>query len=166
MYSIIHTLARACALLGGIVLMCLVILMSTSIVMRSFGLGEILGVYEILEAGVGFAIFAFFPICQFYGGHATVDVFTSALPKRFNVALMAIWEIVLTAAIIFVSFRLYAGMERYLGNGETTLFLQFPVWWGYAASMIGAVIASLTGIYCSFTRVREAVGGRTILPAG
>ena len=166
MYSIIHTLARACALLGGIVLITLVVLMTTSIVMRSLGLGEILGVYEILEAGVGFSIFAFFPICQFYGGHATVDVFTSAMPRRFNTVLMAFWEVILTAAIIFVSVRLYAGMERYLGNGETTLFLQFPVWWGYAASMIGATIASLTGVYCSFARLREAMTGRSILPAG
>ncbi len=43
------------------------------------GVGEINGNYELLEAGVAFAIFSFLPICQFNGAHATVDVFTSFL---------------------------------------------------------------------------------------
>lgn len=161
----IRWLARASALMGGLVLVALVVLMTTSIAMRSLNLGEINGAYEILEAGVGFAIFAFFPICQFYGAHATVDVFTSGLPLRFNRVLNAFWEIVLTITFIFVTFRLFAGMERYLGNGETTLFLQFPVWWGYAASMIGATAASITGVYCAIARVRECAGGEPILPS-
>lgn len=166
MHNLIQLLARASALMGGLVLVALIVLMTTSITMRSLNLGEVNGAYEILEAGVGFAIFAFFPICQFHGGHATVDVFTSALPARFNRVLMAFWEVVLTAAIIFITVRLLAGLERYLGNGETTLFLQFPVWWGYAASMIGATAASITGLYCSVSRIRESATGHSILPQG
>jgi hypothetical protein len=31
-------------------------------------------------------------------------------------------------------------MLDYRDNGEVTFILQFPVWWGYAASMVPAVI--------------------------
>ena len=38
--------------------------------------------YELVEAGVAFAIFAFIPLCQIYGSHATVDIFTIVAARR------------------------------------------------------------------------------------
>lgn len=186
MYGVVKWLARASAVIGGIVLLILIVLTTLSIVGRelskmghalgegalaalgnfivSTGVDEINGTYELTEAGVAFAIFAFFPVCQFYGQHATVDVFTSRLGQRPLGWLRAFWEIVLAAVIVFISLRLYEGMLRYLGNGETTLFLQFPVWWAYAAAVGAAIIASITAIYCAYARLVEAATGRMILP--
>ncbi|XDA99124.1 TRAP transporter small permease [Sulfitobacter sp. LCG007] len=181
-------LARATAILGGLVLMALVILTTLSIVGRSLnkllhsdtmqgllggaaqtlidsGVGEIRGSYELLEAGIALAIFSFFPVCQFYGGHATVDVFTSFLSPRANRVIAAFWEIVLAAVLILLSARLYEGMMRYVGNGETTLFLQFPIWWSYAASFAASVVTCIVALYCAAMRVAEALGGRPILPS-
>ena len=56
-------------------------------------------------------------------------------------------------------------MQRYLGNGETTLFLQFPVWWAYAASFASGVIACVVAVYCAVIRVIEAARGIDILPS-
>jgi TRAP-type C4-dicarboxylate transport system permease small subunit len=160
-------MAQTVAIIGGVILTALVLLTTASIIGRELnfipGLDEIKGTYELTEAGVAFAIFAFLPICQFYGGHATVDVFTSGLGLRTNQIIKAIWEVVLTAVVIFISLQLYQGMLRYLNNGETTLFLQFPVWWSYAASVIAAIVACLTGLYTSYARVSEAITGRPIL---
>jgi TRAP-type C4-dicarboxylate transport system permease small subunit len=164
MTRLVTWLARATAVLGGLVLVVLIALMTLSIIGRYLGLGEIKGSYEVLEAGVAFAIFAFFPVCQLYGGHATVDVFTSAMPPRGLQVLRAFWEIVLSATIVFLTFRLSDGMMRYVNNGETTLFLQFPVWWSYAASVAAATVASVTAIYCACARVAEAVLSRAFLP--
>ena len=185
MYGLVKWLSRMSAVIGGIVLVALILLTTLSIIGRELsklghamgegwlgqlliatGVDEIKGTYELTEAGVAFAIFAFFPVCQFYGQHATVDVFTSALPRRPLGWLRAFWEVVLAAIIVFISLRLYDGMLRYVGNGETTLFLQFPVWWAYAASVGAAVIASLTAVYCAWVRVVEAATGRQILPEG
>ena len=124
------------------------------------------GSYELLEAGVAFAIFSFFPVCQLYGAHATVDVFTSRLPARATRALMAFWEVVLTAILILISWRLYEGMQRYIGNGETTLFLQFPVWWGYAASVAASAVTCIVAVYCAVLRLGESLLDRTLLPQG
>ncbi|WP_299722688.1 TRAP transporter small permease [uncultured Tateyamaria sp.] len=185
MHRLVKWLSRASAVIGGIVLVGLVVLTTLSIIGRELsklghawpegwlgqmliasGVDEINGTYELTEAGVAFAIFAFFPVCQFHGNHATVDVFTSALPRRALGWLRAFWELVLAAIIVFISLRLYEGMLRYLGNGETTLFLQFPVWWAYAASVGASIIASLTSLYCAWARIAEAATGRAILPKG
>ena len=55
------------------------------------GISEVRGSYEILEAGIAFAIFCFLPICQFHGAHASVDLFTARLPRRAALALAAFW---------------------------------------------------------------------------
>jgi len=188
MRRLIYFLARFTAVIGGLVLMALVLMTTASIIGRTvnkmlhspffqekltglsqglidMGIGEINGNYELLEAGVAFAIFSFLPICQYYGAHATVDVFTSFLPARVNRWIMAFWEVVLAAVIVLIIWRLYEGMQRYLGNGETTLFLQFPVWWAYAASFASGVIASVVPVYCAVIRVIEAIRGTDILPS-
>lgn len=187
MHRVIFFLARGTALIGGLVLLALVVMTTASIIGRTLndalhadlfdgalsglaqfvldlGVGEINGNYELLEAGVAFAIFAFLPITQLYGAHATVDIFTSMLPRRATLWIAAFWEIVLTLVTLLLIWRLFEGMQRYLGNGETTLFLQFPVWWGYAASFAAGVVACLTGLYCAVMRFGEAVIDRPLLP--
>ena len=67
--------------------------------------------------------------------------------------------------ILLIIWRLYEGMQRSIGNGETTLFLHFPVWWGYAASFTAGVIACIIAVYCAVIRVFEAIRGENILPS-
>ena len=165
MYRVMSGLAHGIAVIGGLVLLAIIIMTCVSLLGRETGLGEITGNYEILEAGVAFAIFSFFPICQLYGGHATVDVFTSGLGPRALRWLAAFWEVILSAIIVFLAWRLFGGLERYWNNGETTLFLQFPVWWAYGASFSAACIAGIVAVYCAAVRVLEAATGRAILPA-
>ncbi|QFT58714.1 Tripartite ATP-independent periplasmic transporter, DctQ component [Sulfitobacter sp. THAF37] len=187
MRRLVHALARATAILGGFVLLALIVLTTLSIVGRSLnkflhtdffdtaltglsqflldlGVGEINGSYELLEAGVAFAIFSFLPICQLFGAHATVDIFTSGLPDRVNRWIAAFWEVVLTAVIVLLIWRLFGGLERYYGNGETTLFLQFPVWWAYACSFAAGIVACIVAVWCATMRVMVAVQGRDLLP--
>jgi TRAP-type C4-dicarboxylate transport system permease small subunit len=187
MHYAIRLLARSTAILGGLVLVALVGLTTVSILGRTLndflhghfattvfgafaqklidlGIGEVSGSYELLEAGVAFAIFSFFPVCQLYGGHATVDVFTARLPPKTTRALMAFWEVILAAVLILISVQLFGGVQRYFGNGETTLFLQFPVWWAYAASFAASVVTCIVAFYCAVMRLRESVTGRPGLP--
>tara|TARA_R110002073_G_scaffold162063_2_gene317803 strand:+ start:81 stop:662 length:582 start_codon:yes stop_codon:yes gene_type:complete len=188
MHRLIQTLARVTALAGGLVLIVLILMTTFSIIGRSLnklmhgdffqqkmtgfaqwlldlGIGEINGNYELLEAGVAFAIFSFLPICQLYGAHATVDIFTSFLSSRTNRWIVAFWEVVLAAVILLIVNQLFGGMERYIRNGQTTLFLQFPVWWAYAASFAAGIVACIIAVYCAALRIGEAVTGRNLLPS-
>lgn len=187
MKKLVTFLAHFMAVIGGLVLSALVVLTCLSVLGRglntfghsdfleglseaaskallSTGVKPITGDFELVEAGVAFAIFAFLPITQLYSAHATVDIFTSALPKRASRFLMAFWEIVLTAAIILIAARLYEGMLSKMQYGETTFLLQFPIWWAYALSLFAAVIASIVAVYCAFARAAEAVTGRAFMP--
>lgn len=187
MHSFIERLARLMAVLGGIILTGLVILTCVSVLGRggntfghsdfltslsegaanaliATGVGPVTGDFELVEAGIAFAIFAFLPICQLYSGHATVDIFTSMMSQRSNRYLQAFWEILLTLTILLITWRLFAGMQDRIRYGETTFLLQFPVWWAYAASFVAALVASVVAVYCAWFRTVGALTGRSILP--
>jgi len=152
---------------GGFVLCALVLMTSTSIIGRGLvfvGLAPIPGDYEIVEAGIAFAIFCFLPICQVQSAHATVDVFTSGLGLRVNRVLLMIWDIVFTLAFALVTWRLFEGMRGKFSNGETSMFLQFQVWWVYLACLVPAVVGVIVGIWCAFDRVRAVISGQDRRP--
>ncbi|PRY93315.1 TRAP-type C4-dicarboxylate transport system permease small subunit [Hasllibacter halocynthiae] len=169
----VEGLALALALAGGAVLLALIALVVSSVAGRElaeasrtlFGarvLGQVPGDYELLEAGAAFAIFAFLPICQLRGGHATVDVFTSRLPPAAQRWLAAFWEVTLAGAIVLITWRLWEGTAGKLPRGawvETTFILQFPVWWAYAAAFAAACGASLVALWCAGARVADAAAG-------
>lgn len=187
MLSIVTRTARLMALMGGLVLTGLVALTCLSVLGRGLnalghsdlmegvapglaawlagsGIGPVTGDYELVEAGIAFAVFAFLPICQLMAAHATVDVFTNLLPGRANRWLTAFWEVVLAVVVVVIGWRLYVGFTEKLANGQTSFLLQFPIWWAYGASLVAAVVAGLVGIYCAAARVLETLTGRPHLP--
>ena len=186
MYSLIKKLAHAMAVLGGLVLISLILLVCTSVLGRSVGtvlhgafmqtnftdfsnwalgvgIGAINGDFELVEAGVAFAIFAFLPLCQLSGSHATVDVLTSKLSLRSNQVLKIISECLFALVLGLIAWRLFAGMEAKQRYGETTFLLQFPIWWAYAASFLGAALAALVSIFMAIVRILEALSGKELL---
>ena len=189
MQRFMNNLSRFMAILGGIVLTALIILVCVSVLGRTLngflhsapvvavlgdfaktlldaGVGPILGDFELVEAGVAFAIFAFIPFCQITGGHATVDIFTSALPLKVNRLLQMVIDIVFAGVLILIALPLYEGMLSKMQYRETTFLLQFPVWWSYAASLVAAVVSAIVGVYIAIIRMGEFFGNRTILSIG
>lgn len=181
-------IAAAMAMLGGLVLCLLIVMTLLSIIGRGLnGLGHdatleslapalaawlaahtgpVTGDYELIEAGIAFAIFAFLPICQLSAGHARVDLFAKALPPVANRTLTALWECALALVIIVIGWRLFLGFVEKLDNGQTTFLLQMPVWWAYGASFLAACVAGAVGLYCAAVRILELVTGRPHLPTG
>ncbi len=180
-------LARGMAVVGGVVLTAVVLLTCASVAGRLLntilhsdlvqalvpglagwlleaGVGPILGDVELVEAGVGFAIFAFLPLCQITGGHASVDIFAAKFPRRFNRFMQIVVEVVFALVLILIAWRLFVGMQEKLRYNETTFMLMMPVWWSYAASFTAAAVAALIGVYVAVARVFETVSGRVILP--
>lgn len=187
MHVFIERLARLFAYIGGLALTALIVLTCASILGRSLngvlhsdlvqsivpgfaewlltlGVGPINGDFEIVEAGMAFAIFAFLPICQLRSAHASVDIFTSKLPTGVNRILRLIIDAVFAAAIILLAWYLLLGGLSKLRSGQTTLLLQFPVWWSYAASIAALWAAALVAVYVTFMRLIEVrTGGQSAL---
>lgn len=188
MNKLINSLARAFAILGGIALSVLIVMTCLSILGRSLntflhsdfiqnlapelaskliqaGVGPINGDFEIVEAGMAFTIFAFLPLCQLTSSHASVDILTAKFPHRLNQFLFLVIEIVFAAILILIAVKLFAGMESKRNSGQTTLLLQYPVWWGYVASVPGAVAAALVAVYIALCRLIELITGKEIVPS-
>lgn len=148
---IVEPLAKMTAIFGGLVLMSIAAITAISIVGRALifmDLGPIPGDFEIVEMGCAFAIFCFLPWCQLKSGHATVDIFTNPLGPRKNAFLTLLWDVIMTAAMVVLTWRLYAGMTDMQTYGDTTLILQIPVWYGYTAGLAVMCILVLTCLYC------------------
>jgi TRAP-type C4-dicarboxylate transport system permease small subunit len=187
MQCLIENLSRLFALLGGIVLTVLIVIVCLSVLGRSLnsvlngdmmqqalpglanyllalGIGPINGDFELVEAGMAFAIFAFLPICHLNGAHASVDIFTQHLPLRMNRFLRMMIEFIFAAVLIIIAYQLFQGLLSKLNSGQTSFLIQFPVWWGYALSLTGAVVAAIVGVYIAGLRVLEFSTNRNILP--
>lgn len=187
MYAYVDRLARIFALLGGLILSALILMTCLSIAGRSLngvlhgdllqaavpglangliglGIGPINGDFELVEAGMAFAIFAFLPLCQISAAHASVDIFTSRFPPRLNSFLRMVIELVFAAVLVLIAVQLSQGMLSKKNSGQTTLLLEFPVWWGYALSLTGASAAAVVGVYVASRRVLEAAMGAPALP--
>lgn len=185
MHRFMDKLTHFFALLGGLVLSFLIVMTCLSIAgriinsilhsdfLQSFmpgiagallatGVGPINGDFELVEAGLAFAIFAFIPLCQLHNGHAAVDIFIARFPV-LNKRMQVIIDVVFAAVLILIAVKLFSGMQSKLSSGQTTLLLQLPVWWGYAASLLGATVAALVGIYIAAVRLFEISTGQQIL---
>ena len=185
MHNLATRAARFIAICGGLVLALLILLICISVVGRSLngvlhgwigtafpavsawllqaGVGPINGDFELVEAGVAFSIFSFLPLCQISGGHASVDIFTSKLPRGVNRGLQMVIDTVFAFALIIMAYQLYKGMLSKLSYGDTTFLLQFPIWWAYAASLVGAVMAAVISVYVACVRVMELATGQDVI---
>lgn len=185
MHRFMEKLAHFFAVLGGLVLSLLILMTCLSIVGRTLnsilhsdmlqslmpgvasallatGVGPINGDFELVEAGLAFAIFAFIPLCQLHNGHASVDIFIARFPV-LNRRMQVIIDVVFAAVLVLIAIKLSDGMQSKYSSGETTLLLQVPVWWGYAASLLGAVTAAMVGVYIAIVRLVEMSTGKQIL---
>ncbi|KAE9630990.1 TRAP transporter small permease [Parasedimentitalea maritima] len=186
MHKFMLKLARFMAATGGFVLTLLILLTCLSISGRllngffhgnlmqgmapelaewmiAIGVGPINGDFELVEAGVAFAIFAFLPLCQITSGHASVDILANSFSARVNRFLRMVTEIVFAGVLVLIAWRLEAGMISKLNNGETSFLLEFPVWWAYAASLVAAVVAAIVGLYMGAIRTFEFLTGRILI---
>jgi TRAP-type C4-dicarboxylate transport system permease small subunit len=153
-------LAAALAVAGGFVLVALTVTTVVSISGRALnwaGLGPIPGDYELVEAGTAFAIFSFLPWCQLKRGHVTVDLFLARFGPRPNAAVDVVANVLMTGVCALICWRLWLGLLDKKAYGETTFILQFPLWWPYAAAMVGAAFAIVVSAYTVWRSIDETL---------
>ena len=167
MYRLLNTwaerIAVTLALLGGAVLLGIVVLTCLSIAGRALiplglGLGPIRGIYDMTEIGMAAAVFAFLPWTQLREAHARVDLFQPALPKTVNLLLDLVFNSAMFTVALVGTYRLYLGMLDKQSFGETTLIAQIPVWYGYAASLLGGAGFVLVAAFCILRSLRRLTG--------
>ncbi|MFQ6547934.1 TRAP transporter small permease [Aestuariibius sp. 2305UL40-4] len=175
----LEPLARWLAYLGGVILVAVAIMVVASIIGRRLifaGLGPIPGDYELVEAGVGIAVFYFLPWCQLRRGHVTVDILVDTLPKRGKALFGFLGDslIALAAGVIFWRFYLGFG-EKFpyfseawrdrLAMGykpffpETSYELEIPIWIIYGLALIGAAVFFVVSLYAVWRSLNWLLAG-------
>ena len=143
----IYRMARWTALLGGLVLLSLMLMVVVSVAGRAMiglGLGPIPGDFELVEVGVGIAVFFFMPWCYLRGGHATVDLLHMHMPRWFQKTVDLGSDVLMLLVWLVMTWMLWQGMLEKKEYAETTFILQMPVWWAYAVCLVGAVAGCVT----------------------
>ncbi|MBT0964021.1 TRAP transporter small permease [Denitromonas iodatirespirans] len=152
----IYFVTRRLAWFGGFVLAVMALLSVVSIAgraMSGFGLGPVPGDFELVEAGTALAVFCFLPWCHLRQGHATVDLFWNSYPEGMRRVLEIVSDVLMLVLWVLLVWRMGVATHDYFGNGETTFILQVPVWWGYAASMVPAVLGCVAYAWRVFERL-------------
>lgn len=155
-------LARALALIGGLIFVGLAIMTMASILGRAFifaGLSPIKGDYELVQMGCAIAIFCFLPLCQIRRGHVTVDVFINIFPARVRIFLSLLGNVALCLAAGLIAWRLWLGTVDKLSYGEETYELGLSIGYGYVASMVGALLFAVVALYTVWRSLNELIAG-------
>lgn len=156
MIAFIYRLANWTAIVGGIVLVALTLMVVASVAGRAMiglGLGPVPGDFELVEVGVGIAIFFFLPWCYLRGGHATVDLLYMHMPAWFRKGVDLFSDVAMLLVWLVLTWKLWEGMAEKKAYMETTFILQMPIWWAFAFCLVGAVIGCICYAAKTLTRL-------------
>ena len=142
----VERLAAAAAVAGGILVLPVAALVTTSVIGRWLLNKPVRADYEFVEIGVGVAVFAFLPYVQLRNGHIAVDTFTQRLPVRWNTVVDAIWDLLLAAFLGFFAWGLVSGAQESFAYNETLVQLPWPIWPVYAACAVLCTVAFVSAI--------------------
>jgi len=157
MNNIIYGLSRSMAWFGSFVLVIIAVMSVTSIIGRAlsgFGLGPVPGDFELVEAGTALAVFCFLPWAHLKRGHAVVDMLWVSYPVPMRRVLDVLADGAMFVVWLLLVWRMSLAMGEYRHNGEVSFILQMPVWWGYAASLVPAVVGCIAYAW----RLLESLG--------
>ncbi|WP_273247989.1 TRAP transporter small permease [Sediminimonas qiaohouensis] len=118
--------------------------------------------YDLTEMGMAAAVFAFLPWCQYKQGHATVELASALFPRTFDMFLSLLFNSAMTVVAVVGTWRLYLGMQDKLTYGETTLIAQIPVWYGFAASLVGGCGFIIVSAFCVLRYARAMMRRNTL----
>jgi len=144
---------RGLALAGGLLLVGVLAMTVVSVAGRYLFSAPIPGDYEITELACGIAVFAFFPYCQLNRANIVVEFFTARLGERSTRLLDTVHSFVFTVVAMLMAWRLVVGGLSKMADGQTTLYLGIPLYWGYFPAVVGAVMLC---IVCGWVLVTHA----------
>ncbi|AMO24828.1 hypothetical protein GCM10027034_08070 [Ramlibacter solisilvae] len=156
---ILEALAKACAILAGLLLTGITLMTCGSLIGRNTTGQSIVGAFELTAVAAGAAIALFMPLCQVRRGNIIVDFFTARARPATTDKMDRLGALVLAAIFALLAWRTtLGGLNSYSTHSETQI-MGFPEWIVYAAMVPAFVLAGLIALYQSvvgFGRTEEA----------
>ncbi|MEM6662018.1 MAG: TRAP transporter small permease [Pseudomonadota bacterium] len=160
--KVIRFLAKALAILGGLLLTALAVMTVISVIGRSLtfiGLRPITGDFEMVEMGCAIAICAFLPWCQLTRGHVTVDIFVGLGPRGLHRFTQMTGDLIVTAIAAVLFWRFWLGMGEMISNGQETYLLGLPIWFGYVGGIVGIGLFLIVSLYTVWRDINDLATG-------
>lgn len=150
MRRLLHRLAAAWAIAGGIVLLVIVAVTMTNVtafaldrVARLFGahVAGLPGYEDFVRLCVSAAVLMLLPWCQARRGHVAVDIFADTLmPAAVQRALDALWQSLMAALALFLAWQMALGMVETRDDGALSRVLGWEVWPFYLPGIVSLVL--------------------------
>lgn len=157
MSKIIYDTSRFMAWFGAFVLTLVAAMSVISIAGRALsfaGLGPVPGDFELVEAGTALAVFCFLPWCHLKRAHADVGMLWHVYPPSVRRFLVILSDALMLLVWLLLVWRMGLVALEYRENGEVSFILQMPVWWGYGASLVPALLGCVVYVW----RLLETLG--------
>jgi len=151
---VLERATRGLALAGGLLLVGVLAMTVISVAGRYLFNAPIPGDYEITELACGVAVFAFLPYCQLNRANIVVEFFTTRLSGRSKRVLDTVHSFAFAVVAVLMAWRLAVGGLGKMADGQTTLYLGIPLYWGYFSAVVGAVMLCIVCIWVFMVGVR------------
>lgn len=153
-FAVARTVITAWALLGGVSLVCVVLVnvvsVAGAVVWKPFP-----GDFEMTEVGVAVAAFAFLPYCQLTGANVTADIFTAGASRRWIAAFSLLASLAALGFSLMLLKQMYLGMLDQKAYGYTTAILQFPHWVAFLPILVSLALLAVAAAITLFESTGE-----------
>lgn len=157
--KLLSLLARACAILAGVLLTVITLITCVSLIGRNTIGTTLVGDYELTAVAAGAAIALFMPWCQLKRENIIVDFFTSKCSATTNQWLDRFGALMLALLMFGLAWRTAIGGLSSFSSQTTTMMLGFPEWIVYAAMvppfLLTGVIATCQVVVGNFSEQGE-----------
>ena len=144
--KVLSLLARACAVLAGVILTAITLVTCVSLIGRNTIGTTLVGDYELTAAAAGAAVALFMPWCQLKRDNIIVDFFTARASARTNDLLDRFGALLLGAVMVLLAWRTAVGGISAFRSNSTTMMLGFPEWIVYAAMVPPLVLTAVIAL--------------------
>ena len=144
--KVLSLLARACAILAGVILTAITLVTCVSLIGRNTIGTTLVGDYELTAAAAGAAVALFMPWCQLKRDNIIVDFFTARASARTNDLLDRFGALLLGAVMVLLAWRTAVGGISAFRSNSTTMMLGFPEWIVYAAMVPPLVLTAVIAL--------------------
>lgn len=146
----LHVLCDICAILGGLVLICIAGMTVVSVIGRTFFDSPILGDVELVQLGLAVCVATFLPYTQFRSANIIVDFFTTKASPRTQRRMDGMGAFLYACMTALIAWRVFAGGRMSQENQEVSMLMSMPLWIPYMLMVPGLVLCTLVGLYQTF----------------
>jgi TRAP-type C4-dicarboxylate transport system permease small subunit len=154
----LHGLARALAVIGGLVLFAIILLSVVTVLGRWLFAAPIQGDFELVQLGCAVCVACFLPYCQVQRGHVIVDFFTLKTSTTTRALLDGVAALLLALCAGVIAWRMLVGLFDVRAASESSMILGVPIWWAYAPMVAAFALLAAVAVYTAY---HDLFAGRT-----